>query len=259
MWVSKNDKDFDQRQMKTSIYVTPFHFPTRILLCPTGKLCWQDTLRLAMCLRLTSQSFSFQASNEGFIRHSHKQGAFLANWSLSQMHNLQSIVHQVHVPEKCSDMLICYLMLLVILTSCILFWICLLRLAMAGQVVSPSKGWNWRLYPRDAQPLRPVRGCADVAASLTWQLLRGLPMSPKREDWWLEMQMLPAPESQDVFKNGGGQKGSMVFSDYLKRKNITIMEYCRRLWRPYEESEQTDSVPEVWLPWSFWDLDVSPI
>ena len=41
----------------------------------------KDTLRLAMCLRLTSQSFSFQ-------------------------------------------------------------------------VVSPSKGWNWRLYPRDAQPLR---------------------------------------------------------------------------------------------------------
>eukprot|EP00434_Breviolum_minutum_P004889 symbB.v1.2.004313.t2/scaffold188.1/size279614/2 len=77
----------------------------------------KDTLRLAMCLRLTSQSFSFQ-------------------------------------------------------------------------VVSPSKGWNWRLYPRDAQPLRRARGCADVAASLTWQLLGGLPMSPKREDWWLEMQML---------------------------------------------------------------------
>lgn len=70
---------------------------------------------------------------------------------------------------------------------------------MAGQVVSPSKGWNWRLYPRDAQPLRRARGCVDVAASLTWQLLRGLPMSPKREDWWLEMQMLPGPDRVKMF------------------------------------------------------------
>lgn len=175
-----------------------------------------------MCLRLTSQSFSFQASNEGFIRHSRKQGAFLANWSLSQMHNLQSIESS---ESYCSSsprawkvfryVIWCCLFLL---RSCILFWICLLRLAMAGQVVSPSKGWNWRLYPRDAQPLRRARGCADVAASLTWQLLRGLPMSPKREDWWLEMQMLPGPESQDVFKNGGVQTSSMVFSDCFQKE-----------------------------------------
>ena len=74
-WHPKHPRSLNEcewaKKTKTSIYVTPFHFPTSVLPCPTQKLyeipchdgSLQDTLRLAMCLRLTSQSFSFQASN----------------------------------------------------------------------------------------------------------------------------------------------------------------------------------------------------
>ncbi|CAK9055944.1 unnamed protein product [Durusdinium trenchii] len=78
------EEESDLPQLRTPLHLTGTFAEWRTDFAPSRLrrvALEQDTLRLAMCLRLTSQSFSFQ-------------------------------------------------------------------------VVSPSKGWTWRLYPRDAQPIR---------------------------------------------------------------------------------------------------------